>query len=206
MDIAFTDPDQNASLKARQILEAAKSMFLDQGYGAVSMDAIARTAGVSKATLYAHFSSKDKLFAACVQAHCRAAAQVLVDVDVAPDIRTVLTDVSKRFMALILDPVSLAIHRVVIAECVRFPELGRVFYESGPLIVRGSVAKYLASADRAGIVRVPDPNLAAMHLFGMLKGDLHLAGILNIGAPPTQAEIDAAVAVAVETFLRAYAA
>ena len=42
-----------------------------QGYGAVSMDAIARAAGVSKATLYAYFSSKDQLFATIISDACR---------------------------------------------------------------------------------------------------------------------------------------
>ena len=53
------------------MLEAAASLFMAHGYGAVSMDAIARAAGVSKATLYAHFSSKDRLFATIIDEACR---------------------------------------------------------------------------------------------------------------------------------------
>ena len=53
----------DVSPKRRQIVAAAESLFLAHGYGAVSMDAIAKRAGVSKATLYAHFASKDALFA-----------------------------------------------------------------------------------------------------------------------------------------------
>ena len=57
--------------KRQLVLDAAAALFMAQGYGAVSMDAIARTAGVSKATLYAHFSSKDRLFATIIGEVCR---------------------------------------------------------------------------------------------------------------------------------------
>jgi TetR/AcrR family transcriptional repressor of mexJK operon len=50
--------------KAESILAAAKRSFLAAGFGAVSMDAIAREAGVSKATVYAHFAGKEELFGA----------------------------------------------------------------------------------------------------------------------------------------------
>ena len=50
--------------KAESVLSAAKRAFLSAGFGAVSMDTIAREAGVSKATVYAHFGSKEDLFGA----------------------------------------------------------------------------------------------------------------------------------------------
>ena len=59
--------DETESPKRRAILNAATELFAARGYGAVSMDAIARAADVSKATLYAHFESKDRLFATIVQ-------------------------------------------------------------------------------------------------------------------------------------------
>src|SRR5579863_8488986 len=62
--------EDTASPKRRAILNAATDLFAARGYGAVSMDAIAREADVSKATLYAHFESKDRLFATIVQVAC----------------------------------------------------------------------------------------------------------------------------------------
>src|SRR5260370_20928180 len=52
--------------KAETVLAAAERAFLAGGFGAVTMDAIAREAGVSKATVYAHFSGKEELFGAIV--------------------------------------------------------------------------------------------------------------------------------------------
>src|SRR5260370_5634147 len=52
--------------KAETILAAAERAFLASGFGAVTMDAIAREAGVSKATVYAHFIGKEALFGAVI--------------------------------------------------------------------------------------------------------------------------------------------
>ena len=56
--------------KAESILAAAKRTFLAAGFGAVSMDTIAREAGVSKATVYAHFAGKEELFGAVIGREC----------------------------------------------------------------------------------------------------------------------------------------
>ena len=59
-----------AASKAESILAAAKRTFLESGFGAVSMDTIAREAGVSKATVYAHFAGKEELFGAVIGGEC----------------------------------------------------------------------------------------------------------------------------------------
>src|SRR6476659_7929583 len=64
------DPVEAESPKRRAILDAARGLFMTEGYGAVSMDAVARSAGVSKATLYAHCGAKDRLFAAIIHEAC----------------------------------------------------------------------------------------------------------------------------------------
>ena len=56
--------------KKQAVLDAAKCLFLSQGYDATSMDAIAQSAGVSKLTLYSHFNDKDTLFSHAVRSHC----------------------------------------------------------------------------------------------------------------------------------------
>jgi AcrR family transcriptional regulator len=50
-----------------QILEVAYDTFARRGFDDVSMSAIAERAGITKPILYAHFGSKDGLFAACVK-------------------------------------------------------------------------------------------------------------------------------------------
>src|SRR5215470_7191783 len=64
--------DGQTNSKAESILAAAKRSFLTAGFGTVSMDTIAREAGVSKATVYAHFAGKEELFGAVIDLECEA--------------------------------------------------------------------------------------------------------------------------------------
>src|SRR3974390_139978 len=69
------------SAKRRQIVEGARQIFLSQGFDAASMNDIARTAGVSKGTLYVYFADKEELFAAIVEEECAAHAEGVFDLD-----------------------------------------------------------------------------------------------------------------------------
>jgi TetR/AcrR family transcriptional repressor of mexJK operon len=195
------------SPKRQAVIEAAGELFIAQGYGAVSMDAIARAAGVSKATLYAHFASKDKLFATIISEACQ---QNVAISDLLPepsgDIAAALTGVGQRMLRFLLDAKPLAIHRVVVAECLRFPELGRAFYESGPAFFRRVFSAWLMAQVAAGRLAVADPAMAADQFVGMLRAPgVFLRASLGLSPPPTDTEVDATVDAAVRTFLRAYA-
>jgi TetR/AcrR family transcriptional repressor of mexJK operon len=195
------------SPKRQAVIEAAGDLFIAQGYGAVSMDAIARAAGVSKATLYAHFASKDKLFATIINEACLqnvAIGELLPEAS--DDIAAALTGVGQRLLRFLLDTKPLAIHRVVIAESLRFPELGRAFYENGPVFFRRVFSAWLAAQEAAGRLAVPDPTMAADQFVGLLRAPgVFLRASLGLPPPPTDTEIDATVNAAVRTFLRAYA-
>jgi TetR/AcrR family transcriptional repressor of mexJK operon len=192
--------------KRQLVLDAATDLFMAQGYGAVSMDAIARAAGVSKATLYAYFSSKDQLFATIIGEACR---QNIAVADILPgnetDVRAALTAFAGNILRFLLEERALSIHRVVISESVRFPELGRAFYDNGPGMFRREFGEWLAGQTAAGRLAVRDPALAADQFMGLLRGGPYLRGTLGLTPRATEAEIDAAVAAAVETFVRAYA-
>src|SRR4051794_1559687 len=100
-DAAITAERTNP--KARQIIGAAGRVFMEQGYGATSMDAVAREAGVSKATLYAHFSSKERLFAEMIASRCLEHSGMLArsTVDVA-DARAALRQFGRKFLDIVL--------------------------------------------------------------------------------------------------------
>jgi TetR/AcrR family transcriptional repressor of mexJK operon len=194
------------SPKHQLVLEAATSLFMAHGYGAVSMDAIARVAGVSKATLYAHFSSKDQLFATIIGEACRQkiALGELLPAD-ATDVRAALTAFGGRLLRFFLEDRALAIHRVVIGESTRFPELGRAFYDNGPAALLRTLGAWLAEQGDAGRLAMADPIMAAEQLVGMLRTSLFLRASVGLTAP-SDAEIDATVEAAVTTFVKAYAA
>jgi AcrR family transcriptional regulator len=195
------------SPKRQAVIEAAAKLFMAHGYGQVSMDSVAREAGVSKATLYAYFASKDQLFATIVQEGCRDNIVVgLFLPDDATELSDALTSLAGRMLRFLLGPRALAIHRVVIAESVRFPELGRVFYENGPALFQDVFTPWLLRHQAAGRLRRHDPAVAADQFVGLLRSGLFVRAVLGLTPPPTEAEIDATVTAAVTTFLRAYGA
>src|SRR3954465_4716325 len=89
--------------KAEAVLAAAERTFLARGFGAISMDAIAREAAVSKATVYAHFTSKEELFGAVIArlSERRFGAFSADALDPLP-IEASLTTVARRFLELVL--------------------------------------------------------------------------------------------------------
>ena len=198
-------PRDADSPKRQAILLGASDLFVAQGYGAVSMDAIAKAASVSKATLYAHFASKDVLFATIIREACRenvSPGSFLPDS--AMDTGRALTDLGARMLRFLLDPRALAIYRVVVSEGTRFPELGRAFYDSGPGLFRTVFGDWLERQHAAGRLRVDDKLLAADQFISLLRGGLYMRATLGLAVPPWEAEIDAIVASATAMFLRAY--
>jgi TetR/AcrR family transcriptional regulator, mexJK operon transcriptional repressor len=199
------------SPKRQAVIDGAATLFMAQGYGAVSMDAIAREAGVSKATLYAHFTSKDQLFATIIGEACRskiAAADVLVqaDIETSSDIGDALRAFGVRMMRFLMEPTTQAIYRVVVAECVRFPELGQAFYEAGPANFLRFFSDWIGAQMQAGRLRDADPAVAAEQFNAMIRGGPFIRASVGLPSKHDDATIERHVGNVVDTFLRAYRA
>jgi len=193
------------SPKRRQALDAATDLFMAHGYGAVSMDAVARRANVSKATLYAHFPSKEVLFATIVRE--RGLTNQL-DSTLFPehvtDLRAALETIGRRVMRFMLQERTLAIYRVAIAEAARFPELGRAFFDNGPSKFCTWGERWIARQQAAGLVRQADLGVATHQFMALLRSGVFLRASLALPPAPGEAEIEATVRAAVDTWLRAF--
>src|SRR5437763_11532280 len=184
--------------KAEAVLAAAERAFLAGGFGAVTMDAIAREAGVSKATVYAHFTSKEALFGAVI-AHLserRYGGFSAEALDPAA-IEASLTTIAARFLDLVLSPEVIALNRIIIGEVTRFPVLGEVFWAAGPERTREQIAVFLRRAAAAGSLRLPDPRLATEQFITLARGEIHLRSLLRLENPGDPAAHVAAAASAV---------
>lgn len=202
-DVDFS-PSPATSRKPAQILKAAHDVFREQGYSAASMDAIAREAGVSKATLYAHFASKEDLFAAVTSEACRAQFNRLAEpAALEGDIREVLTEVGGKLLRFLLSPKVNKVYRNVVAEAARFPDLGRILYQSGPGQGRGDLARFLAAATARGELTVTDPELAAEQFSGLILGHMKLRLELGFEVPDEDV-IERHLRSGIDVFLRAY--
>ena len=192
--------------KAATILAAAERAFLLAGFGAVTMDRIAREAGVSKATVYAHFHSKKELFGAVI-AHVseRRFHGFSVDALDPRDIEASLTTIAARFLDLILSPEAIAVNRIIIGEVTRFPALGQVFWAAGPERTRAQIEAFLRRAAAAGSLAISDVRLAAEQFAALARGEIHYRSLSRHEGPAGPAALAAAAANAVATFLRAFA-
>ena len=74
------------SARRAQLLSAARTVFVEQGFHAAAMDDIAETAGVSKPVLYQHFPSKLALYRALLESSAADLVRLVRDaIDSSPD-------------------------------------------------------------------------------------------------------------------------
>ena len=167
--------------KVGQILNAARGVFLEQGYANASMDMVAKHAGVSKATIYAHFESKDALFTAMVQRARRSLADSVRHIATTPDIDAVeaLRLAGRQFLRFVTDPAALTLFRAVIGETQRFPQLGNVVFNAGRNETLDLFTDAFQRCDAAGTMRVADPREAAKQYLSLIKSDTHMGCLLD---------------------------
>ena len=200
------DSTRDGGAKRRQIMEGARAVFLSAGFDGASMNDVARAAGVSKGTLYAYFASKDELFGAIIRAEKAQAAERLCLFRREGDVREMLTDFGVRLMRRLCEPGTLALARVVIAAVEKFPSVGRAYYEAGPLWGATRLAEELAALDKAGVLKIREPERAAWHLLDLCQSGLFKRVLFGVAESVSAEEIEASVKAGVEAFLRAYGA
>jgi AcrR family transcriptional regulator len=190
--------------KRRQIMDGARAVFLAGGFDGASMNDIARSAGVSKGTLYAYFNSKDDLFEAIIRGEFAQAAERLSNFKREGDVREMLTDFGVRLIQRMSKPETLALARVVVAAVEKFPNIGRAFYEAGPLYGATRLANELRALEEAGALTVPDPERAAWQFVDLCQSYVYKRVLFGVVDRVTLEEIEAAVSAGVDVFLAAY--
>lgn len=195
------------SHKQTQILNGAARVFAQDGYEGASMSRIAAEAGVSKGTLYNYFTCKAELFADYVQRDCgRRVALVFDDLDYDSPPEQMLSQIGRRMITMLVSEHALVMHRMVVAEAEKFPELARSFYQSGPAPAVAHLAAYLRRCCTDGRLDVPDPEFGAEQFFALIQSRLYMKRQLLLTALPNAAQIDHVVESAVRLFTRGYAA
>jgi TetR/AcrR family transcriptional repressor of mexJK operon len=204
---ASSGPGRPKDLAKRSaILEAAKTLFLRDGFAGTSMDQIAGEAGVSKLTVYSHFGDKEHLFAEAIQSKCRdLMPDELFELD---DLRGSLQQQLERIATAFFDMVSseeaLSIHRMLLAPGNGDQDLRRIFWEAGPARTHAAFGAFLASRAEAGELDMPDADIAAQQFFSLVKGELHSRLMCGLCEPLTEADRARHLHSAIDMFLRAY--
>ena len=186
-----------------RILDAATEAFLHEGYGGTSIEAIAKRARISKRTFYSRFENKAALFGAVVH----RVVERLRPPDPAGmfeggTLEEILERLARYILRAALTPQALALHRVILAEATRFPELAAVVAEQGG--GREAVQRIAALLEReraSGGIGIADTVFAATQFLQMVVAAPQRRA-LGMGPPMSEAEIDRWAEGSVRLFLR----
>ena len=122
------------------------------------------------------------------------------------DPRAMLTDFGVRLLTRMAEPGTLALSRVVIAAAEKFPNIGRAFFEAGPLYGNQRLAGRLRELEQAGLLSVPDPERAAWHFFDLCLSGGYKRLLFGVVDSMSREDIEASVEAGVDVFLKAYGA
>jgi len=209
IQLELTDP-KSMTPKQASIVEAAAKLFLDRGYGAVSMDAIAAEASASKRTVYSYYHNKETLFAdvmslVCVESGGRLGCPLAADELVAgtPPAQ-VLQKTGEHVLGIISAPQAIEMYRVVVAEAGRFPELGKAYYEAGPEWMISRLIEYLDGLVASGDAKIEDTKCASRKFFGMVVFPIQMEMMLGVVSSLSEERISKITEAAVVSFCAAY--
>jgi AcrR family transcriptional regulator len=197
---------EDDSSKRRQILDGARKIFMDLGFDGASMGEIARSAGVSKGTLYVYFADKSRLFEAIVEEEAYEQGEIAFNFDPRRDAATTLREFGEAYMALICRPGGGSAIRTVMAIAERMPEVGRRYYERVLDKTINRLALYLDAHVASGELAIDDSRLAASQFMLTCQASLFLPFIFQAAPAPSPERISEVVDSATRMFLAAYGA
>ena len=160
MSMANLSPREAA--KRKQILAAARQMFLSRGYAGTSMDSITLEAGISKQTLYRYYDTKERLFADLLSEVIRELTEEeqsqpasLPVPENREQLYRILLTMADMISRKLNDPQYISILRIIFSEGPRFPELSETFLAAIPRST-GRMTDLLRSCKRSGLVKLDE--------------------------------------------------
>jgi AcrR family transcriptional regulator len=188
-----------------KILDAATALFFSEGYGAVSIEEIARQAQISKRTFYARFENKAAVFGAVVRriiGHVRPPQATTDQLFIGNNLEEILRRLAPIILSASLSPETLALHRVVLAEAKRFPELALIINEQG---ARGEAISRISELLRHEAEKtkrvIANPSFAAEQFLFMLTAAPQRRA-MGLGVPMSAAELTVWANDTVDLFLK----
>ena len=193
--------------KNTAIVNAASRLFLEKGFDGTSMDEVAKRAGVSKQTVYSHFSSKESLFGESVRSaiakyYPEQALEKIQQHSLEVDLRAVC----ENYARLLLSEDAMAMFRLLVAAAPKGPMLANIFWESGPKDMEIKLQELLQMWVDRGDLAINDTHKAASRLITLVKGRPHFMQSIGLTASVSEAQLQENVDEAVDAFLRIYKA
>ncbi|MGF6415448.1 TetR/AcrR family transcriptional regulator [Paraburkholderia sp. MM5482-R1] len=172
---------RESEIRLQRLLDVAQRHFLAAGYRETSLEGIAREAGIAKKTLYDRFGSKAGLFSAIVETLRRSWITQLGDIVLdARRPENVLEKVALHLLDVCTRPDMIALHRLLLTEAYRFPELISGYYnKAGELRGMEPLSDYLRSAVADGALQLDDVALATEQFLHLVLGGVRARLLLG---------------------------
>lgn len=187
------------------LTETAADLFLEMGYDAVSVDALISQAGGSRRNIYDRFGGKEGLFIEAITGICNEISAPLKDIVLDDtDPHSALVAFGEQVLALVLQPRTLALHRLMIAEGARFSGVAQAIWKSGPENAIKILNLWIVRQQSRGVLCSDSPSmdLAAHFIHALVSGPQlqALAGIMPV--PPDPAALSRLTRISVTNFLQ----
>lgn len=192
--------------KRQRILEAAKALFLAHGYQGSSMNQIARTAGVTKLTVYNHFQDKATLFSCAIEHTCEAILQEHPQV-LAPDSDFIqaLYQVCSRSLNIANRPEAIKLDLLLMELAAEQSPLTERFYQASHSKLHRVWNEFFSRAQQFGLIRADAPQQQTELMVSLMMGMRHHQVLLGLCPPPSQTEQHQIIQQAIEIFMLKYA-
>lgn len=187
----------------RAIIAAARSLFLERGFAAVSMDEIARVAGVARQTVFNRFKNKDTLFQAMIADHWTNWGGTTT-IDTLPfdaPVEDHLRAVAQSILAFQDDTQQLQFQRLVVEESRHNDWIGPTAYRMGKRPRMKTLAAGLAMMHKAGRLHCEQPDIAAWQFVGLVQEFVVWPKLMAINAPEDLPSAETVIEEAVRTFM-----
>jgi AcrR family transcriptional regulator len=187
--------------RRRLIVEAAAALFSRQGFNGTTTREVAKAAGVSEATIFKHFATKEELYRAIIEAKAQTqqllgAVGPLVGGGNEADLLKVLA--REMITRTLADP---TLMRLLLFSALEGHALSELFFRRRMQAVDEFLSEYIAQRIAAGTIRWVDPAQAAWNFIGMVVQYLLLRELFQQKAPP-HITVEQAVDDIVTTFLQ----
>ncbi len=186
------------------ILDAAQNLFYHQGFDETSLAMIINEAGGSRRAIYNEFGNKQGLLMAVIQRQVKVQSEILTSINRDLEAKEALNQVCFKFVRGMLSPELMSLFRLVVQQVVKFPELGEMIYQKGPMAGILPLVDYLAWLSEQKILKIENCHFSARMLLEMAKGPLHTRSLLLPDKKASDEEITNQVTLAVDIFLNAH--
>jgi len=201
-------PTRDAAIERDQrLIDVATRLFLERGFDATSIEAVAEAARVSKPTVYAQYGDKRGLFTAVLRREIArwlaplAAAASEMPVDSAPNcsVEERLIELGRQLLTLNCTADSIAFSRILTAQAINFPEVARLAVDEGWSKAVSTTAEFFDHLVACGALDLEDSTIAAETFLNMVVGHTHR--MATFGIPIDMQTAETRMEVSIRLFL-----